>query len=347
MEFTLMTILAQKGSTIYPNTNLPITLWLKPDQKKIIYMQNNYNKYTTGNDLIPISIDKDNPQILSETPINVSDKDLKKVLNFIKKKYQSLINMVDDVAMDYSIMEYTYINKFKPTVVDGFFTNQIGAKHYKNLPVDLYLYCNNIKYDDERNLYSLLMVNTYDKIRGFENCVTVSIDKDNPQLLYDVELKISNEDFAKVQEFIKRNYDFFDRYIKDEDISTHALYCHLDLEEESYINIGITKDNYYIYINTSDIEKYPHFHYVDSITKGDNFSTCIKIDKEEYLNHQINRNDKLTEKQRTNLQEFLNSNFKDDRFKGTNWDYIVALWNMNNTIQVDESKPIPNYETLN
>jgi len=40
MEFTPMIILAQKGSKIYPNTNLPITLWLKyDDKKKIIYMK--------------------------------------------------------------------------------------------------------------------------------------------------------------------------------------------------------------------------------------------------------------------------------------------------------------------
>ena len=55
-------------------------------------MQNNYNKYTTGNDLIPISIDKDNPKLLEEVELNVKEKDLKKVLNFIREKHQILID---------------------------------------------------------------------------------------------------------------------------------------------------------------------------------------------------------------------------------------------------------------
>lgn len=216
MEFTPMIILAQKGSSIYPNTDLPITLWLYDNGRKenIIYMQNNYDKYTTGNDLIPISIDKVNPQLLVDTRLNVSTEDLNKVFDFIKSKYNSLIDMINGFAMDYAIMEYTYINKFKPTVVDGFFTDTITAKHYKELPVDLYLYCNNINYDDERDLYTLLMVNTYDKKGCFDDCVTVSIDKENPRLVYDVELGISEKDFNEVKKFIIKHYDFFDSYIK-------------------------------------------------------------------------------------------------------------------------------------
>lgn len=226
MEFTPMIILAQKGSKIYPNTTLPITLWLKYNNKKIIYMQNNYNKYTTGDDLVPISIDKDNPQILSDVKLNVSDKDLKKVFDFIKGKYKLLVNAINGTNMDYSIMEYTYINKFKPTVVDGFFVNGVGAKHFKDLPVDLYFYCNGIDFDDYRDLYTFLMVNNYSKNSRFEDCITVTIDKDNPKLVYDVKLGISKDDFDKVKNFIKRNYDTLDKYTKDK-MGTKDLYGNL------------------------------------------------------------------------------------------------------------------------
>lgn len=222
-----MIILAQKGSKIYHNTNLPITLWLKNNDEKIIYMQNNYNKYTTGNDLIPISIDAYNPKILSDVKLNVKEKDIKKVLNFIKKKYESLIKVIEGESMDYSIMEYTYINKFKPTLIDGFFVNEISSKRYRNLPVDLCLYCNGIEYDDERDLYSLLMANNYERNNRFEDCITVSIDKYNPKPLYDVKLGITEKDFKKVQGFIKRNYDFFDKYIKDDSIDIYDLHSHL------------------------------------------------------------------------------------------------------------------------
>lgn len=224
MEFTQMIILAQKGSKIYPNTTLPITLWLKVDSEdKIIYMQNNYNKYTTGDDLVPISIDKENPQLLKNVKLNIKDDDFKKVVDFIKEKYRSLVDTVNGIGMDYSIMEYTYINRFKPTVVDGFLVNNISPKDYPHLPVDLYLYCNGCDFDDERNLYTLLMKNTLDNKSGFEQCVTVSIDKVNPKLVYDVKLGISEESFKQIQEFIRKNYDFLVKYTEADNISIEDI----------------------------------------------------------------------------------------------------------------------------
>ena len=175
-------------------------------------MQNNYNKYTTGNDLIPISVDKENPQLLEEVELNVKEKDLKKVLNFIREKYQILIDTINGIDIDYSIMEHTHINKFKPTVIDGFFVNGISTRDYQSLPVDLYLYCDVNEYDDERDLYTLLMQNTHRSNRRFEDYVTVSIDKENPQLVYDVKLGIPKEEFKRVQDFIKRHYDFLKEY---------------------------------------------------------------------------------------------------------------------------------------
>lgn len=223
-----MYILAQKGSKIYPNTNLPITLWLKEGKEKIIYMQNNYNKYTTGNDLVPISIDKDNPQLLEDVTLNVKEKDLQKVFNFIKKKYQSLIDMINEVSWDYSIIEYTYINRFRPTVVDGFFTNTISARHYKNLPVNLCLYCDCIPYDDERDKMTLLMQNTHEHDNRFEDYVTVSIDKYNPQLVYDVELGIPEYEFKQVQDFIRKHYKFLKEYTESNEMGIGDIFDYLD-----------------------------------------------------------------------------------------------------------------------
>lgn len=232
MEFTYMYILAQEGSKIYPNTNLPITLWLKEGNEKIIYMQNNYNKYTIGNDLVPISIDKDNPQLLEDVELNIKEEDFNKVLNFIKEKYKSLIDFVNEIKWDYSIIEYTFINRFKSTVVDGFFTNTISARDYKNLPVDLSLYCDNIPYDDERDKMTLLMQNTHESNRRFEDYVTVSIDEHNPQLVYDVELGIPEEEFKQVQDFIKKHYRFLKEYTKSDNMDIGDIFGYLDSCEE-------------------------------------------------------------------------------------------------------------------
>lgn len=346
MEFTPMIILAQKESKIYPNTTLPITLWLKIDNKKIIYMQNNYNKYTTGNDLIPISIDKDNPRLLENVTLNVKEKDLKKVFDFIKEKYKSLIDMVDGVDMDYSIMEYTYINRFKPTVVDGFFVNGIGPRDYPSLPVNLYLYCDDIEYDDERDLYTLLMSNKVGYKGGFEHCVTVSIDKENPQLVYDVKLGITKEEFKRVQDFIRRHYDFLVEYTKSNDMGIGNIADRIGPWEENHLYVN-TIDEYYVVINTGDYELCPHFHFMDIRTKGKEFDSCIKIEKPEYFKHSLSRNDKLNAMQRKKLNDFLKQPFRVKEYGVSNWEFIRNTWNDNNSqINMKKDQEMPDYREL-
>ncbi len=341
-----MIILVQKGSKIYPNTNLPITLWLKyNDKQEIIYMQNNYNKYTTGDDLIPISIDKYKPKLLEEVKLNVKEKDLKKVLNFIKEKYQILIDTVNGVGFDYSIMEHTDINRFKPTVIDGFFVNGISARDYPSLPVDLFLYCDVNEYDDERDLYTLLMQNTHQHNKRFEDYVTVSIDKENPKLVYDVQLGISKEEFKRVQDFIKRHYDFLKEYTERNDMDIKDIHDYLNSwETEPWFIDSI--NGYSIYLYVGDYESYPHFHFVDEETKGKKFNACIKIDKAEYFNHSLNRNDKLNKKQKEDLQKLLETPFRKTKYAGTNYELIKDMWNMNYDNKISESLEIPNYINL-
>ena len=362
-----MIILAQKGSKIYPNTNLPITLWLKLDNQKIIYMQNNYNKYTTGNDLVPISIDKNNPKLLEDVELNVKKRDLKKVLNFIKEKYQILIDTIKGVDIDYSIMEHTYINKFKPTVIDGFFVNGISPKDYPSLPVDLYLYCDNVDYDDERDLYTLLMCNKVGYKGGFENYVTVSIDKENPRLVYDVELGITKEEFKRVQDFIKRHYDFLVEYTKSNEMDIVDI-ANIGSQEETFnynwvlnelnkdydidgmARIGFTNDGYEVLIITDDykLSDVPHFHYrKKEKNKKMEFHTCIRFDKAEYYHH-IGDEDVLNNEQIKNLIEFLSSKHKSNKRFRDNWEYALSSWNDQNDykFEINEDLKIPNYMNL-
>ena len=314
-----MIILAQKGSKIYPNTNLPITLWLKyNDNQKIIYMQNNYN------DLVPIRIDKDNPQLLEEVKLNVKEKDFKKVLKFIKEKYQILIDTINGTDIDYSIMEYTNINRFKPTVIDGFFVNGISARDYHSLPVDLYLYCDVNKYDDERDLYTLLMQNTHKSNKMFEDYVTVSIDNENPKLVYDVKLGIPKEEFKRVQNFIIMHYDFLKEYTERDDMDIGDVHGYLkSWEEEPWCIDSI--NGYTLCVYVVDYESYPHFHFIDEETKGRKFNSCLKLDKAEYHNHSLNRNNKLNEKQKEALKKLLETPFKKTKYVGTNYDFIKDM----------------------
>lgn len=104
-------------------------------------------------------------------------------------------------------------------------------------------------------------------------------------------------------------------------------------------------DEYEIYIHTDDPGNIPHFHIWDASTKGNKYHTCIRIDKPEYFHH-TGKEDILNHKDKKDLMNFLNSKPKNKRFK-TNWEYLVSMWNDNNSkIQVDEDKSIPDYTKL-
>lgn len=104
-------------------------------------------------------------------------------------------------------------------------------------------------------------------------------------------------------------------------------------------------DEYEIYIHTDDPGNIPHFHIWDAETKGNKYHTCIKIEVPEYFHH-TGKEDILNHKDKKDLMNFLNSKPKNKRFK-TNWEYLVSMWNDNNSkIQVDEDKSIPDYTKL-
>ena len=108
--------------------------------------------------------------------------------------------------------------------------------------------------------------------------------------------------------------------------------------------VGITDDNYEIYVNTNDSGKIPHFHY----RKANDwvaFHTCIKIEKAEYFHHGNNQ-DILNSKQKKELVEFLKDKPKSKRYE-TNWDLLVEMWNLNNSdVEIDEGVEMPDYRNL-
>lgn len=109
--------------------------------------------------------------------------------------------------------------------------------------------------------------------------------------------------------------------------------------------VGFTKNNIEILIYTDDPGKIPHFHFFDRNKDKDN-EGCIRIDKPEYFNHN-GKDLKLNSSQRKELIDFLKSDHKGKRFNGTNWEFIVQMWNDNNSdVEMDEDTPMPDYKLL-
>lgn len=108
--------------------------------------------------------------------------------------------------------------------------------------------------------------------------------------------------------------------------------------------VGNMNNDLKLYIRMNDPGYIPHFHVVDSETDGDKFSTCIEIRKNKYFHH-TGKEDSLNSKQRKELNLFLQSNHRKRNY--TNWEYLLTLWNDNNSkIEVDEDKVQPDYTII-
>ena len=108
--------------------------------------------------------------------------------------------------------------------------------------------------------------------------------------------------------------------------------------------VGKTTDNYEIFVNTRDGGNIPHFHYRDE-KEWDKFHTCICIQEPKYFHH-TGKEDILNTKQKKELIKFLAQPCK--HLRGyTNFEAIIAMWNMNNSnMIIDEDTPMPDYTKL-
>lgn len=105
------------------------------------------------------------------------------------------------------------------------------------------------------------------------------------------------------------------------------------------------------YVWTDDPGKIPHVHIRDTNSRGQNFETCVRLDKAEYFFHGHYRG-RLNSKQRKELAEFMRSKPKNPRYN-TFYEVAVDMWNFNNsdveiTPQYDANGNviIPDYENL-
>lgn len=123
------------------------------------------------------------------------------------------------------------------------------------------------------------------------------------------------------------------------------------------INFSLEKDNnmllemaqigtfgkYTIIVWTNDPGNIPHFHVIDSATRGNSFNTCIKIESAEYFHHE-GKEDTLNTKERKELLKFLNSK---DKWGEQNWVVLLKEWERNNSkTSIDINLPIPDYTKL-
>lgn len=96
-----------------------------------------------------------------------------------------------------------------------------------------------------------------------------------------------------------------------------------------------------VVIFTDDPGMIPHMHIRDAATRGRDFHCCLRLDKPAYFKH-TGKEKELNVKQEKDLIEFLQSSHK--TMKCSNWDYLCALWNDNNSsVSVVVGSAMPNY----
>lgn len=109
-----------------------------------------------------------------------------------------------------------------------------------------------------------------------------------------------------------------------------------------------TFDDVDVLVWSNDPGKIPHFHIIDSNSRGNEFHCCIEIKNPKYFFHD-GKEDTLNSRDIKDLIKFLNSSSNSKRFSSfTNWQVLVTLWNMNNSdIEIDEDIEMPDYTLLN
>ncbi len=111
------------------------------------------------------------------------------------------------------------------------------------------------------------------------------------------------------------------------------------------IRVGTTEINIEIIIWSDEPDATPHFHVFNRNKDREN-ECCIKIESAEYIN--LNSiNTKLDARQRKGLIDFLKQPFGRKAFIGINWEFLLFLWNVNNSqSEVPDDIPMPNYENI-
>lgn len=124
----------------------------------------------------------------------------------------------------------------------------------------------------------------------------------------------------------------------------------VQLQYESELLLEMARVGFFsdfeVWIRTDDPGNIPHFHVWDKNSKGGLFHTCVQIEKPEYFHHS-GKEDVFNFKQKKELMEFLQAKPMKSRWHPTNWDFIITLWNANNSKhEVSDYLEIPDYTKL-
>lgn len=115
---------------------------------------------------------------------------------------------------------------------------------------------------------------------------------------------------------------------------------------EDTIGIFSGKLEYKIEVFPDDKGSIPHFHITN---KNKNFDTCIEICDNRYFRHGAHKDSLTSIRDRKLLQKFLLDRpvSKKGYHYGTNWKYIVAMWNQcERSIKVPSNQKMPDYTTI-
>lgn len=103
-------------------------------------------------------------------------------------------------------------------------------------------------------------------------------------------------------------------------------------------------DDFEVIVYTDDPGNIPHVHIVDTATRGEKFSSCVKLEVAEYFPH--GDKDKFNTKERKEFDKFMRSKPRNNRY-ATNYEYACEMWNGNNLkTTVDSSREQPDYTKL-
>ena len=228
------------------HTSLPVNIhvdiegtYKKNKHPLWIYFQNERYDYPSNDDLLPISVEESPRLLVDSSLLKISQNTLDQIINFVKMSKDILIRLTngeieeDDIYSELEeirlkVREYIKkrlkkLSKNKDIIPyedyliireeEEYWENHTFRKERTGLPVNITIdewgsykvYCHPLWLLFQNN-YEDKFTNDVFPITIYNDVLPISIEN-NPRLLTDGKVNISNSDFQKIIEFVKTNKD--------------------------------------------------------------------------------------------------------------------------------------------
>jgi len=213
-DFEVFTLDDMLTTLTKSETGLPVNIWLDScglyldwGYGKIIKFQNDHGNRSNLSNSLFMSVSKDAPQVISKdsAKVNIRSRDIEALKLFVVNNYSLLSKLADE-----KIGWRTFFDKMIRYLNVGGSVKEMSnmRKVDTKLPVNIWIDISQT-YHKGKHGKRLKFQNDYGDKFNRENLLTMTISKDDPQVIDDDKhrVKLKSKDIEALKNFIRVNYD--------------------------------------------------------------------------------------------------------------------------------------------